>query len=264
MASTKPKTAALQKPAAKASTSVAVRKPNAGGVTSIKEALMTQAAGIKERIAPAAGNKIVLSKKDGFVLPDGTKTPGPLELVVVDFLTYHAFYETNYDPNNITPPGCFAIGTDPRNMTPSANSPNAQSDSCQGCPMNEFGSSGNGKACGNTRLLAVLPPDATADIPLWKLAVSPTALKGFDGYVANVARVFGVPPVGVVTTVSLNENTEYPQLLFSNPQENPNLEVHFARQGEAREMLMTEPDVSAYQPPAQRGRAAPAKKAARR
>lgn len=241
------KSAALKKDTGTATTSVAVRKPTSGAIVSIQDTLRAQAAALNERTQPASGNKIRLSKGK-FTLPDGTETAGPLELIVVDFTTVHKFYEGKYDPKNITPPACFAIGQNPKQMTPSDNSPNKQCDSCQGCPMNEFGSDGNGKACKNGRLLAVLPPDADADTEMWLLEVSPTAIKGFDGYVNSVARLYQMPPVGVVTTVSLDEQSDFPKLVFTNPQPNANLEVAFARQEEAKEKLAVEPDVSGYQP----------------
>ena len=114
--------------------------------------------------------------------------------------------------------------------------------------MNQFGSSptGGGKACKNTRLLAVLPPDADDETEIWTLKVSPTALKNFDGFVASVNRAFQLPPVGVVVTVGFSDAKDYPSLEFTNPQPNDNVAVHLGRQEEAREMLMREPDVSAY------------------
>jgi hypothetical protein len=250
----------------KTSTAVAVRKSTAGNIVSIQEALKAQAAGINERIAPGGGSKIRITQDKKFILPDGTKTDGPLELVVVDFVTTHNFYETAFDKNNIVPPGCFAIGVNPKEMIPSKNSPNLQSDSCQGCPMNEFQSAANGKgkACSNNRLLAVLPPDATEDTPLWLLSVSATALRAFDGYVQSIVRAFGMPPIAVVTTVGFNDAADYPQLTFSDPKPNDQLDVAYARQAEARDLLMTEPDVSGYQAPTTRGKGAPAKKAVAR
>ena len=50
----------------------------------------------------------------------------------------------------------------------------------------------------------------------------------------------------VVATVGFNPNETYAQLVFSNPQPNPNVGVHLARQEEAREMLAREPDVSGF------------------
>lgn len=259
---TKPaaKSASLKKPAGTASTAVAVKKPSAANIVSIQDALKAQVAGLAGRITPATGNAIRLGQDKKINMPDGTKTEGPLELVVVDFVATHNFYAGRFDKDNIVPPDCFAIGTDPKNMVPSPNSPNPQSKDCQSCPMNAWGSDGKGKACKNGRKLAVLPPDADENTDIWTLGVSPTALKNFDGYVASVARTFGIPPVAVVTTVGLSEAVDYPQLQFTDPKSNDNVAVHFARQAEARDLLMVEPDVSNYEKPT----AKPAKKIAGR
>lgn len=261
MATAKPKVTPITaapsagKPTAKPKgTAVAVK--GSSNVVSIQEALRAQAAAMSEKTAPASGNYIRISPGK-FTLPDGTQT-AELQLVVVDFASTNKFYEGAFDPKNITPPACFAIGTNPLKMAPSDNSPLKQAVDCQSCPNNQFGSAGDGKACKNSRILAVLPPDADADTPMWLLATSPTANKGFDGYVSGVARVFQMPPVGVITTVSLDPSVTYAKLMFSDPQPNPNLDVHFARQAEAKEMLAIEPDVSGYEAKK------PAKKAAGR
>jgi hypothetical protein len=52
----------------------------------------------------------------------------------------------------------------------------------------------------------------------------------------------------------------YASLEFGNPQMNPNVAVHFARQEEAREMLNAERDITGYKGQTK----APAKKTARR
>lgn len=246
---------------AKTGTAVAVKKnSNVVSVAAMQEQLKAQAAAMSEKTAPASGNYIRVTQDKQFMLPDGTKTPGPLELVIVEFASSNKFYEGTYDPKAITPPACFAIGTNPTQMVPSPNAPLPQAADCQSCPMNQFGSAGDGKACKNSRVLAVLPPDADEETPLWLLATSPTANKGFDGYVAGVARVFQMPPVGVITTVGFDTSVTYAKLTFSDPQPNTNLADHFGRQEEARAMLAVEPDVTSFvkAPPA------PARKAARR
>lgn len=242
-------------PAAGAATAVAVRKATAGGVVSIKEAIAAQVAALGDRIAPPGGSKIKLGAGK-MTMPDGTATPGPVPMVVVDFVARNMFYENDYDANNIESPVCFAIGTNPLKLVPSKNSPLPQAESCAACPMNAFGSKGKGKACKNERSLAVLPPDGDADTPLWQLNVSPTGIRGFDGFVAGVARTFQTVPAGVVVEVGLDANETYPKLVFSDPQPNPNLGDHFGRQAEAQAMLAVEPDVSKY------GIAKPAAKAA--
>lgn len=259
------KAPAAAKPAAKKpGTAVAPVKKNAGALVSIKEQMATALAGLADRTSPAGGDKIGLKNDKTFNLPDGQKV-SELQVVVVDFIAMNNFYEGAYDKDNIVPPTCFAIGQVITQMAPSDNSPVKQSDACGACPMNQFGSAGNGKACKNMRRLAVLPPDADADTPLWILDVSPTGLKSFDGYVKSVATKFGVLPIGVVTTVTMDPAVDYPSLRFSDPAPNENMEAHWNRRNEAMERLIQEPDVSGYDAPKPvKARGVPARKPAAR
>jgi hypothetical protein len=161
---TSKKTATLRRTDGVASTSIAV-KPSRN-VVSLAEAqkqLANEVAGLAERTQPPGGNAIRITQDKHFELPDGRRSPGPIEMIVVDFVSMNRFYEGAYDSKNITPPACFAIGLNPSTLAPSDNSPDKQSDTCAPCPMNQFGSAANGrggKACANTRRLAVLAPDA--------------------------------------------------------------------------------------------------------
>lgn len=239
-------------------TAVATVKKGGGNVVSIQEQLKAQAAAMADKTGAASGNFIRVTQDKKFLLPDGTKTDGPLDLVIVDFISSNRYYDGPFDAKNIVPPACFAIGSDPKKLAPSKNSPLIQSTDCTTCPMNAFGSDGDGKACKNSRVMAVLPPDADKDTPLWLLATSPTANKGFDGYVTSVARVFQTPPVGVVTKVSFDPSVTYAKLQFSDAQPNPSVGEHLARQAEAGDILKAEPDVSGFVP----ANKAPARKTA--
>jgi hypothetical protein len=255
--------AAPAKPAAKpkaTGTAVAVKKTTGGALVDIKAMMAAELAGLANRTAPAGGDKIQLKDKK-FHLPDGTQTD-TLNVVIVDFMAVNNFYEGAYDAKNIVPPTCFAIGQIPTQMVPSDNAPVKQSDACASCPMNQFGSAGDGKACKNMRRLAVLPPDADTDTPLWILDVSPTGLKSFDGYVRSAASKFGVTPIGLITEITFAADVSYASLRFGNPEPNEQMAVHWQRRQEATDRLTQEPDVSGYEdaPPA-RGRGA-AKKVA--
>jgi hypothetical protein len=249
-------TKTLQKTPA-AATSVAVRKNTS--VVNISEQIAAQAAAMADRTAPPSGTGIRLAP-GSMTLPDGTKTPGPLEVVIVDFVAMNNFYADDFDRNNIVPPTCFAIGSVPSKLAPSPNAPEPQAATCAECPMNAFGSKGKGKACNNERKLAVLPPDADADTPLWTVKVAKMGVKGFDAHVNGVVRTFQTPPVGVVTTMGLDPNVDYAQLTFSDAQPNPNMAVHFARQAEAQALLFVEPDLAraATQKPAAKKTVRPA------
>ena len=247
------------------STAVAVKKNTSTAVVNIQDMLRKQAEANASRVEPGSGKSIRIGQDKSFTLPDGTKTRESLQLVVVDFVSRNEYYESAYNKDDITPPNCFAIHPEPKQLVPSDNSPDKQCDDCASCPMNQFGSAptGAGKACKNTRVLAVMPPDADDDTEIWTLKVSPTAIKAFDGFVAGVNRAFQLPPVGVVVTVGFSDAKDFPSLEFTDPQLNENVAVHFGRQDEAREMLMREPDVSSFgaEKPAAK---APARKVARK
>ena len=125
------------------------------------------------------------------------------------------------NPANIVPPNCFSIGVEPLGMVPSDNSPDKQGDACSTCWANQWKSDGNGKACKNHKVLAVMAPNASPEDPLMILRVSATGLKSFDAHVASVARVFERPPYGVITTITCDQNTDYQTLRFGNPQPLP-------------------------------------------
>lgn len=229
--------------AKKTSTAVAVKKPS-GGIVSIQDQLKAIAAANAGRVAPPSGNVIKVTQDKKFQLPNGQKSDGPLDLVIVDFTSRNEYYEGAYDPNNIASPICFAIHPEPKSMVPSANSPEAQCSDCATCPQNQFGSAGKGKACKNMRVLAVLPPEADEDTPMWLLKVSPTAIKGFDGLISTLGRMQAAP-VQMVVEVDFNPAETFASLTFSNPRPNEAVADHFSRMDEARDLLAAEPEIRA-------------------
>lgn len=238
------KTTATKAPAK--TTAVTVKKPSGGAVVDIKARLAELANKAADSTGNTGGGKTIRVSKDKmFLMPDGSKHES-IDVVIVDFVSKNNFYEGKFDSKNPSPPVCFAIGEDPKNMTPSNNSPKKQNDTCQGCPMNEFGSDGNGKACKNQRVLAVTEADKP-DGDILLLPVSPTAVKGVDAYVKTIAKGMQLPPVGVITTVSMDETVDYQKVMLGNPQPNPHIEEHLGRMEEAKTLLMEEPDLSTYE-----------------
>lgn len=226
--------------------SVPAKKAASGGAL-VTSSYADELAALKSRIAAPTGDKIKISNKQ-FKLPSGDILDF-LDIVIVDFVYYNTYYEGAFDPNNIVPPNCFALAVEPKGMVPSNNSPDKQCETCAGCWANEFGSSGKGKACQNRVLMACLPTDATEDTPFVILDISPTAVKGFGSYVTSVARSLQRPPYGVVTHIECNPATKHDVAVFSDPQliEDENfITMVRSRREEARERLLTEPDVSAF------------------
>lgn len=247
---------------AKPTTALAKVKTNLPA--NIQEQFAAEVAALQKRISAPSGDRIGVTQAKTFKLPNGLEVD-EIECVVIDFVAANYYYATAFDKNTIVPPECFAIGLEPAGLVPSANSPDQQCASCAGCWANQFKSApnGRGKACSNTRLLAVLPLDADEDTPIQILKVSSTGLKSFDGHVANVAAKYGMPIRGVKTKVVMSDD-DYASLRFSvieamSPKD-PLLALAQSLKESALTRLQTEPDVTAKPEAPVQARRAPAKK----
>lgn len=218
----------------------------------IRAMLAQQVAGDIERLGAVGGkDSIKITQDKKFELPNGDLVD-EIEAVIVDFVYRNEYYVGTFNRKQITPPACFAISPVAADLTPSNNSPMKQSEGgCATCQQNQFGSSpsGDGKACKNTVYLAVMPPDATPDTPIWVLKTSPTAIKAFNNYVSKVARSAQVPVTAVVTKLFFDPSSTYASVRFEAMGVNPVFELSTKRRDEARHRLLQEPDVSTFELP---------------
>lgn len=217
------------------------KKASKQDIANIQQQLAAEAAGISDNIGAPSSNSISVKDKV-FTFPGGEVVQGPLDLVIVDFIASNKFYEGKYNEKDPQPPVCWAFNKVVSELRPSENATEIQSeDDCASCPLSQWGSDGDGKACKEGRVLAVLPVDATDEDQIMTLNVSPTAIKGFDAYVASVAKLFNTPPIGVITTIDFHPEKSYPFLLFGNPQPNERVVEFMHRRPEALELISIEP-----------------------
>ena len=163
----------------------------------------------------AASESIIgtfLSTRSGRLSINQTPVQGnALDTIVIASIYENAYYPGKFDPNNPAPPVCYAFGQDDKNMVPHEDVKTPQADTCNECTWNKWKSDpegGKGKACKNTRRLALLPADAGdsvekakgSDVIYLKLPV--TSVKDWGKYVHGVAQEFKRPPFGVVTTIT--------------------------------------------------------------
>lgn len=232
-----------------ATKTTAIAKAKQNLPANLEEQFANEVAELQKRISAPSGDRISVTQAKTFKLPNGLEVD-EIECVIVDFIAANYYYSKQFDRNNIIPPECFAMGLEPAGLVPSDNSPDKQCEACAGCWANQFKSApnGRGKACSNTRLLAVLPLDATMDSVPMVLKVSSTGLKSFDGHVATVAQKYGVPIRGVSTKITMSDD-EWSSLRFSvierlTPKDEL-LAVAQAAKANVMQRLMVEPDVSA-------------------
>jgi hypothetical protein len=218
------------------------------------ELLAKQVAEVQKKVAAPSGDRIKMNGNSSFTLPNG-QDGAEIEVVIVDFVSSNLFYDRAFDANNPSPPACFAVGDEPSLLIPVADSPDKQSETCATCPNNQFGSAGRGKACKNTRLLAVTPvaeEDDDSELPIWILSVPPTSIKAIDGYVHKLAMKQKITPIGVVTRISLDRSTTFSAPRFEDvrPLRDDELARVFPMIEEAKDRLRAVPDFTQYQAPA--------------
>lgn len=141
--------------------------------------------------------------------------------VIVDHAYDYTYYEGRYDPDSPTPPKCFALGHDEKEMAPHESvveRDQEENDQCKGCPMNEWGSAetGKGKACQNRRRLALLPCgsidkhdnlELIEDLSHYRkgeigyLRIPVTSLKNYSNYIRELAATEKRPAFAMVTRI---------------------------------------------------------------
>ena len=207
----------------------------------------------RERIGSAGGGDVISinNGKRVFVTPKEQEL-AEIECHIVDFAYRNEYYIGPYNPKEISPPACFAIAESTLLLTPSDNSPVKQNGGdCATCQQNQFGTSatGNGKACKNTVILALLPIDDPANHDIWVVKTSPTAIRPFNKYASKISQM-NIPLGAVRTRLYLDPDSSYASIRFEALGiEADNIDTVMARKDEATKRLMEEPDVSQFEMP---------------
>lgn len=176
-----------------------------------------------------------VSIRGGVLTVDDTALPGnQMCVIVLDAVKERTFYATKYDANaefNL-PPVCYAfgrLGEDDSEIGPHESMQaglhyfKPQSDVCQTCPHNEWGSSdtGRGKACGERRRLAIIPAgyyepkprsrdldlhliedvDHFEEVEIGFLKLPVMSVKEWARYVSQLGAQHRIPPLGAVTRI---------------------------------------------------------------
>lgn len=171
--------------------------------------------------ASAGGGQFFSTKGGILAWQDAPMPNNQMAVVILDSILENVYYEGKYDPTVQQAPKCFAFGRDEKEMKPHkivVDAGTEQSSECTGCPMNEWGSAdvGKGKACRNTRRLAMVPggsftaqgkfelidnPEHYASTAVGYMKLPVTSVKGYANFVKQVAGALHRPPFGIFTKV---------------------------------------------------------------
>lgn len=165
--------------------------------------------------------------KAGVLTWQDAPVPGnEMAVIIVDSVLENVYYEGAYEADTPQSPMCFAFGRDEKTLTPhklvweAGNQQCGANKLCDGCEWNEFGSAekGKGKACRNTRRLGMIPAGSFdkqgkftliedeehyASTALGYMKLPVTSVKGYAGYVKQIAGALRRPPHGLITKVSV-------------------------------------------------------------
>lgn len=227
---------------------------------SIQSTLAEDAAADTSKIILGEGNKISIKGKK-FKYRD-TDLGNPLNLIIIDSVIERSYYDRKYDADNTCPPACFALAdSEHDDLSPSINSPDAQSENCNECPHDEYGTAlvGKGKRCRtHIRLLCVdgaydtYSVDDLDELEYAILSVPATSLNAWKGYVNKLGKHKSMPTYAVVTEVSFDPESDYGKLEFNLVEtvQDPNLIMAIReKRNELYDTLRYEYDVSGYTPP---------------
>ena len=259
---------------------MAARKTPGTAVIDYDEEL-ARAAKVAAAMEAHTGGGLFFSTKSG-VLSIGGEPLDNNEMVVVilDAVIENAYYPGEYAPDQARPPKCFAFGRDDATLAPheiTTNANNAESDLCSSCPMNQYGSAdtGRGKACKNTRRLALIPAGTVtkgkftefkrasefADSEIAFLKIPPTSLKAYAAFVKSASNALQRPPHGLYTKINLVPDAQNQFAIHFEPvKKTPNefMPVIMDRREEAVLSIVTpyEPyDAAKFEAPPAKGRA---------
>lgn len=183
--------------------------------------MSTQVIPWKERMAALAkrtedaekptGNFITF--RAGQMLFNDAPVPGnKLTGVCIDYIFENAYFPDKFNPAKPASPICYAFGRKDSELKPHAECEEPQNTECDGCIRNAWGSDpdgGRGKACKNTRRLAILHQDSLhsekeileAAVAFCKIPV--TSVRNWSTFANQCSTVLKVPPLAVITEISV-------------------------------------------------------------
>lgn len=152
-----------------------------------------------------------MSTRGGVLQFMGTPVPGnKMNAVILASCLENAFYPGEFDPDNPTPPACYAFGDDDESLKPHDAVKKPEADACADCEKNKFGSAetGRGKACKNGVRMGLMHADELKkDIDGAQIAflkIPPTSLPSWKAYQDQLDQLGGnTPCYGVVTEISI-------------------------------------------------------------
>jgi hypothetical protein len=159
------------------------------------------------------GEEKLLMREDG----DGPRSSLDVVIVASSKVLSKVWYENGYVEGNSSPPDCWSGN----GITPHANSPKKQSETCASCPRNVWGGriTENGKRakeCTDSKRMAVVPLDNVRNEDMggpMLLRVPAASLSDLSTYGNELAKL-GYHYFAVATKIQFDPEESYPKFRF--------------------------------------------------
>lgn len=182
-----------------------------------EQRMAEKAAQAAETAQSTGGSSPSIGTRGGVFTIDGAEVEGNvLQVVILDFVVDVTYYESDFDPDDITPPTAFALGRNEKTLEWHEDShPDFAGQPLKDSPVFQWGSAdkGRGKAAKSRRRLMVISSDDleedVASAEVRKLTVPVTSGKEFDAYVKQLKVGHNRAPCGVLTEIRIKPHPKY-------------------------------------------------------
>ena len=183
-------------------------KKESTAVANWQDRLAAMAKASTQQESSVATGQFISTKAGQLTWQGSPAKENKFKVIILDAILENAYYPGDFDPENPQPPVCFAFGRDDKELAPHESSAEPQSEKCDGCKMNEFGTAerGKGKACKNIRRLGMVAADPLSAEGIQKSEVAymktpVTSVKSWAAYARSLDALKHLPPLGVITEV---------------------------------------------------------------
>lgn len=169
--------------------------------------------------ANAGGGQFFSLKSGVLTWQDAPLPDNQMAVVILDHIFETTYYESAYDADNPQGPTSFAFGRDEAQLRWHESSLKFAGELCKDTEVCQWGTAekGRGKAAKETRRLAMIPAgnfkngkfvllddqQHYLDTPVGFMKLPVTSVKGFAGFVKQVAGALRRPPHGIITKVKV-------------------------------------------------------------
>lgn len=196
---------------------VAKKKSTAVAETNWEEEMAAEAKQVAKIERPTLST---ISLRAGIMSLAGNEIPdNTLDCIITGFVNEHVYYTSKWDPDNVVPPDCFALGLPGDDLYPHEVVGDARiAETCDACPLQRWEGS-TPPSCKTRRRFSIIPlcetPEEVAESEVAQMSISITSIsspqnkKNWTKYVNHISSAHQRPCWGVVTRITTKPHPKH-------------------------------------------------------